>query len=214
MPQEPPSSAPGVPTHQITRRRIVTTAAWTAPAVLAATAAPAYAASQNQITTSVCQLFYRGGRISYQTHSIYLGVTSTEGVVPRGTVLTWTVQVSGGGTGTGGTNESPTTNYSQNNAWTLSVSPSTGTVPSNQGSVVDSSLSYTVARRHPSSVNSTGRTPHVYRTRSGGQSAYPTIRWSRLITNNGYDNVTRYPDNTENRNPASDGGNWVTPARA
>lgn len=192
------------------------------------------------MTATVCRLFYGGGTINYQVHSIYLGVTSSTGVIPAGTRLTWTVNVSGGGAGTGGTNEVPTTNSSQNNIWSLEISQPAGTATSSftatlvfnqdltigtgtwcapalvwtdiysvrpganiststtgtvgsSGTFSGGELSYTVARRHPTSVNTTGRTPHVYLTRSGAQTCYPAISYSRLLNTNGTDNVTTYP---------------------
>lgn len=222
----------------VSRRTIAKGAAWAVPAIAVASAAPAYAASRQVLTTSVCQLFYGSGTVNYQTHSIYLGVTSDSGVVPAGTTLSWTVSMSGSG------NEVPTTNYSPNDIWDISLSPAAGTVAStftatltfNQdleigtgtwcdpalvwtnvyairpatsvtvssdgavgggaGTVSPGGLTYTVAKRHPTSVNQSGRSPHVYTSRSGVQACWPEIQYSRLITSNGKDNVTTYPAGT------------------
>ena len=197
------------------------------------------ATSRNNVSGNVCNLFYGDGSTNYQTHTIYLGVTSTEGLIPAGTVLTWTITI--GTDPLGRQSRSPSTNYSSTGAWTLSVSPnpgtatgvvtatlkfnqdysiptgtwcgpglvwtnlyplmpqapisvsSTGTIPANQGQVLTSSLSYTAAKRHPPSVNTTGRAPHIYRARGGTQTCYPSIGWSRLLNSNGTDNVTTYP---------------------
>lgn len=221
----------------VSRRTIAKGAAWAVPAIAVASAAPAYAASRPAVATSVCNLFYGGGTINNQTHSIYLGVTSSTGVIPAGTRLTWTVSMSGSG------NQVPTTNYSQNNIWTLSLSPASGTVATSftatltfnqdltigtgqwcapalvwndtflirpattitvntggtvadSGSLATGGLTYTVAKRHPTSINQTGRAPHIYTTRTGAQTCWPSIQWSRLLSNNGYDNVTTYPSGT------------------
>ncbi|MDO5700974.1 MAG: hypothetical protein Q4P36_05820 [Bowdeniella nasicola] len=70
-----------------------------------------------------------------------------------------------------------------------------------QGEYVSSqpySLSYTTAKRHPSSVNKPGREPHHYRGVNGrrpdGQPyCYPKIVWTTVITRTGYDNMTCWP---------------------
>ncbi len=239
------------------RRTLAKGAAWAAPVVAVAATAPAFAASQPPVVSgSICQLFYGGGTINYQTHSMYLGVKSSTGIIPAGTVLSWNICVSGGGSGTGGTNEVPTTNYSATAAWTLSLSQTSGnaitggcftaTITFNQnyttgagpggtwcaaallwtdiysirpGASVSATsnaptgpvtsggsgtLTYTAARRHPTSINSSGRTPHYYLTRSGTQNCYPAVQYSVLLSNTGYDNVTCYPSGTTVANPC----NW------
>lgn len=233
-----------------TRRSVAKGAAWAVPAIAVAAAAPAYAASRATLTTSVCSLFYGGGTVNYQTHSMYLGVSSSTGSIPAGTTLTWTVAM--GGTG----NEVPTTNYSQNDSWTLTLSPAAGTVAStftatlrfntdyaingtwcapalvwtdiysirpgatvsvstggtvgSNGTLTTSGLSYTVAKRYPNSINQSGRSPHVYGTRSGAQTCWPAIQWSRLLSNNGYDNVTTYPAGTTVSTPCTWGSTSCT----
>ncbi|MGP9659992.1 hypothetical protein [Arthrobacter sp. AOP36-C1-22] len=59
---------------------------------------------------------------------------------------------------------------------------------------VDVGLDYTVAKRHPSRVNDSGRQPHKFLSKSGAQTCYPAIHYTRLIGKDGYDNVTCYPD--------------------
>lgn len=101
---------------------------WSAPAVILASAAPAYAASGNVLTGVICQLYYGCGSVSQQDHTVSLGVTSSEGVIPAGSVFTWTFSVTGGGAGTSGVNRVPNVNRVRNGAWTLTVSPSSGRV--------------------------------------------------------------------------------------
>ena len=239
----------------VSRRSVAIGAAWAVPAVAFAGAAPAFAASRRTVTGTICRLFYGSGTINYQVHSVYLGVTSSDGIIPAGTVLTWTFTVSGGGSGTGGNNLIPTTNYSANGSWTMTLSQATGTaitgtftatltfnadyntgagpggtwcapalvwtdiytirpgaslsvtstgsLPTNKGTFTGGSLSYTVARRHPTSINTSGRTPHVNVSKSGAQACYPEIQWSRLLSYDGYDNVTTYPAGTTVPNPCT-----------
>lgn len=235
---------------KISRRTLAKGAAWAIPAVTVVGAVPAFAASGGPtVSGSICRLFYGDGTINYQTHSIYLGITTSTGIIPAGTTISWTIAVSGGGAGTGGTNEVPTTNYSANGSWTLSLDQTSGNAivggmftvtihfntdyttgagpggtwcnaalvwtdiyslrpgasisvssnaPTGSGIVSGGSgtLSYTVARRHPTSVNTTGRTPHIYISKSGTQACYPGIGYSRLLNTNGTDNVTTYPAGT------------------
>lgn len=249
MPQ--PAGAPSVP-----RRTLAKGTAWAAPAVAFGALAPRAAASPPTVGGSICQLFYGDGSINSQTHSMYLGITSSTGVIPAGTTLTWQVCVTGGGSGTGGTNEVPTTNYSANGSWTLSLSSPSGTALSGTGCftatitfqqnyttgagpggtwcapalvwtdiysmrpgasvsatsnpatgpVVPSgtgTLTYTAARRHPTSINTAGRTPHYYLTRTGTQTCYPEVQYSILLSNTGYDNVTCYPTGIAPANPCT-----------
>lgn len=224
----------------ISRRSVAKGAAWAVPAVLASSAIPAYAASRTQVSGTICQLFYgAGASINYQVHNISLGIKSSTGLVPAGTTITWKFTMSGTGA-----MESPTTNYSQNNNWSLTVSPAPGTQTSSftvvftankdmtaaeincgprliwndtysikGGNTISmtssvtgalsspSGLSYVVANRYPSSVNSSGRTAHKYLSKSGGQACYPDIQYvltaaSKLSTcgNNANDTSTVYPD--------------------
>lgn len=124
MPSEPTS--PSSTDRTISRRRLAAGVAWSVPAVALATAAPSFATSRNAIGSSICALYYGAGDLNTQTHSIYLGISATEGKIPAGTTLTWTINVTGGGPGTGGTNEVPTTNYSDNNMWKLTLSQTPG----------------------------------------------------------------------------------------
>lgn len=66
-----------------------------------------------------------------------------------------------------------------------------------------SSLRYTVANRYPTSVNSAGRTPHIYLSKAGSQLCYPDIQYvitaaSKLTTCgvDGNDTSTTYPGGT------------------
>lgn len=209
---------------------------------MAASAAPAFAASPPKVYGTACELFYGAAGTNFQTHSLYLGVYTSSGIIPAGTTLTWDVTMAGGG------NEIPSTNYSQTGLWTLTLSAASGTVASsftativfNQDYVTGlgvgggtwcaaalvwtdiysilpgarvtitsnqptgsgiipggaGSLSYTVADRHPQAINQTGRAPHYYTSRTGTQTCYPLVQYSRLLPNDGYDNVTCYPTGT------------------
>ena len=259
------SSAPAT-TPAVRRRTLVKGAAWAIPSVVTAVAAPAYAASRPSVGGAVCQLFYRAGAgVNYQTHSMSLAVTSSTSSVPAGTVITWTVALSGGSV-----MEVPTTNYSANGRWTLATSPAAGTAAtsftvtltvnnsdvtvselnctprliwndtssvtggttvsisstttgSNIGTGVASALSYRVAARYPTSVNSRGRRAHAYLSKSGGQACYPAIQYvmtaaSKLSTcgDNGNDTSTTYPDGTCARLPgttADQGSQKVLPQK-
>ncbi len=206
-------------TENLSRRTLAKGAAWSVPVIAASAVAPAYAASRTIVGGTVCDLFYAAGAsTNYQGHELQLGVTSNDGTVPAGTVITWTVGMSGGSA-----MEVPSTNYSRNDLWELSLSPAPGTQTSsftvtlrvNQTMAVDqlnctpkliwtsvysieggttvnisstttgdniaggtpSSLSYRVAERHPTGVNQSGRTAHVYLSKSGGQTCYPAIRY-------------------------------------
>lgn len=105
------------------RRMIVKGSAWALPVVVASANIPAYAASRSIVSGTVCSLFYgAGASVNYQVHNLSLGVTSSTGIIPAGTEITWSFTMSG-------TNvmEVPTTNYSPNSRWTLTLTPSSGT---------------------------------------------------------------------------------------
>lgn len=230
----------------VSRRSLAAGAAWAVPAIAIASAAPAMALSAG-VQGSICQLFYGGGTINTQTHSMYLGVTTTNGIIPKDTVISWTICVTGGGSGTGGTNEYPTTNYAANGSWTLTLSgtsgaalPANGCFTATLTTLVDyntgagaggtwcapalvwndtysirpgasvsatsnaatgpgvqstgsGTLTYTAARRYPTSINTSGRTPHYYLSKSGTQTCYPEVQYSVLLSSTGYDNVTCWP---------------------
>ncbi|WP_145000838.1 hypothetical protein [Kocuria rhizophila] len=108
---------------QISRRTLAKGAAWSVPTIAMGVAAPAYAASTDTFAATVCYLFYpKGTNVNFQGMQMFLGVSSTTEAIPRGTEFTWTVTTSG----TGG-NVVPGLNYSQQNRWSLSVTPATGT---------------------------------------------------------------------------------------
>lgn len=206
-------------TENLSRRTLAKGAAWSVPVIVASAPAWAAAASRTVVGASVCSLYYGStSSTSYEIHSIYLGVSATDNLIPAGTTFTWTVTMSGTG------NEVPTLNYSQNNAWTLSTSPAPGEVATsftvtlrtntevtassincapalvwnsnysirpettvtistaatgtNLGGGTPASLTYTVAKRTPTGVNNTGRRAHIYRSKSGGQTCYPEIRYT------------------------------------
>ena len=243
----------------IDRRTVAQGTLWAVPVIMAAASAPAFAASPGVVSAGICGLFYGGGTINSQTHSIFLSVEGT-GTIKKGTTVTWNVSVTGGGSGTGGTNMVPNLTYSADNIYTLTTTPASGTPvssftvtltvnqdtdagnlgcdagirlvwtdtttirpgatvsisgSSNQPTSQKSSLSYTVAKRWPNSVNSAGRTPHVYLSKSGAQTCYPSIQWSRVLPKDGYDNVTCYGSASTGCTPSSGGtvqtSQYVTP---
>lgn len=206
-------------TENLSRRTLAKGAAWSVPVIAVSAPAWAAAASRTVVGASICSLFYGSTTsVNYEVHSIYLGVTATDNLIPAGTTFTWTVTMSGSG------NEVPTLNYSQNNSWTLSTSPAPGDVASsftvtlrtntavsassincapalvwndiysikpattvtistkvtgtNLGGTTPSTLSYTVAKRTLTGINETGRRAHIYLSKSGGQTCYPTIRYT------------------------------------
>lgn len=246
-----------------TRRTLAKGAAWSLPAVMVAVAAPAFAASQYPtVTGRVCQLFYGSGTTNVQTHSIFWGITSSSGVIPAGTIVSYKVCVtppSTSDTWTIPTNEYPS-GYSPtatNGPWYISYRNATDTgaissgtmqtgpqcftvrVTFNQAytgsfcaasiwndtftlrpaSAIDitengviagpaitggpGTLKYTAARRYPKSINSSGRTPHYYTSKSGVQSCYPAVQYAVELSNTGADNVTCYPSGTVVPTPCS-----------
>jgi len=112
-------------TENLSRRTLAKGAAWSVPVIAMSAPAWAAAASRTVVSASVCSLYYGSTTsTSYEIHSIFLGASATDNVIPAGTTFTWTVTMSGTG------NEVPTLNYSQNNAWSLTTSPAPGTVAS------------------------------------------------------------------------------------
>ncbi len=107
--------------NEISRRTVARGAAWTVPVLSVAAAAPSLAASSPDptVTGSICEIFYGSGAVNYQVMDVFLGVYTSTGVIPAGTIATWSVQTSQSAA-------IPTTNYSDNNLWKLSLSPSTG----------------------------------------------------------------------------------------
>lgn len=77
------------------RRSLAKGAAWAVPTVALAAGAPAMAASPvpTTIGSTVCDLFYGGGTVNQQTHSIFFSFTSTSGIIPAGTTVTQQVCV-------------------------------------------------------------------------------------------------------------------------
>lgn len=107
----------------ISRRNLTKGAAWASPVILATVVTPAYAASRfPTVTGFVDSLFYDSGTTTYQDHRMRLGVSSSSGIVPAGTTITWTINASG----TTG-NAAPTLFFSADTAWSLTISPSAGT---------------------------------------------------------------------------------------
>lgn len=251
------SPAPRTPSAQLSRRTVAAGLAWSVPTLAAVSAAPAFAVSPRlNPPGAACKLFYGTGTINAQEHSIFFGIPSTNGEVPAGTTVYWTITMSGG-IGTGGANEVPTLEYSPSNEWTLTTDPVAGTVASSftvtfvanraipapsgtwcgpraiwnttdytlrpgaaitissTGSLLNpttkkwepasSGLSYNVAKRHPNNVNTAGRAPHVYKSKSGIQACYPPIQYSRVLNTNGTDNVTTYPAGVT---PPGSRGTW------
>lgn len=112
----------------VSRRRVVTAGAWATPLVAIAVAAPAAAAStlQTRVSGTICRLDYGKGELSYQRHGISLGLESSTGSVPAGTVFVWSVIMSDPVTGAKAINAVPTLEYSPSEAWTLTASPDEG----------------------------------------------------------------------------------------
>lgn len=134
--------------RQISRRSIAKGVAWAAPTAVIATAIPAYAVSP-KVTGNVCEIFYGGGNNSVQTTNVYFSIDAPNGI-PAGTVLTWTVT-------TDRPVSVPSLSYSQNNGWTLSTSPSTGTAVS----------SFTVTFRANRDLSAIGCGPYMFWDGSG-----------------------------------------------
>lgn len=71
------------------------------------------------------------------------------------------------------------------------------------GQAQSSSLDFNVAKRYPTSVNTSGRRPHRYLSKSGLQTCYPEIKYVMTTASNastcgddGNDTSTTYPDGT------------------
>lgn len=195
------------------------------------------------VEVGVCSLFSGAGSTNYQTHQIYLGITSSSGVIPKGTKISWTICVSADPTGR--ISEVPSSNYSANGTWTLTFDQTSGTpiqggcftetiefsadlsigtgawcapsllwtdiyglYPESQISVTanaptgditsggQGTLVYEVAKRYPSAINTTGRKPHSYVSKSGTQTCYPEVGFSQLLQSDGADDVVCYPSGT------------------
>lgn len=237
---------------QLSRRSVAKGAAWAVPVVAAASQAPALAASSDVITANVCQLFYGSASNSYQTHSIYWGISSSSGTIPAGTVVSYQVTVDTStasttswnipsneypsgytatdttgpwyisytparGTAMTGTqtftvsvtfNQAYTGSFCAASVWTsgtsynlasgATITIAGGTVTGGAGAVSAgaSGLKYQSARRYPTSINSGGRSPQYFQSKSGVQTCYPPTQYSVLLSNTGFDNVTCYPTNT------------------
>ena len=102
----------------VSRRNLAKGAAWAAPAVLATSAIPAYAASTSPYG-SICSLFFGNGNVNSQTTSIYLNVVSSSGMIYAGQTVTWTFNASSATV--------PGVNYPSDGSWTLTTSPAKGT---------------------------------------------------------------------------------------
>lgn len=57
-------------------------------------------------------------------------------------------------------------------------------------------LKYKAARRYPSSINSTGRQPHTFISRTGTVACYPSVSSSQQLQSDGADDVVCYPSGT------------------
>lgn len=87
------------------------------------------------------------------------------------------------------------------------------------GQAKTSSLEFNVAKRYPTSVNTTGRRPHRYLSKSGLQTCYPEIKYVMTAASNastcgddGNDTSTTYPDGTCAK-LAGTSGQQVLPAK-
>ncbi|MFW0170379.1 hypothetical protein [Rothia sp. P4278] len=105
-------------TPQISRRNIAKGAAWAAPAVIATSAIPAYAASTDRTPDdpplgTICSLFFGSGTVNSQTSKVKLAVQAPNDMLHAGDTVTWVVNMSSG--------QVPGLNYSQNGAWTLTT---------------------------------------------------------------------------------------------
>lgn len=110
--------------QQISRRNIAKGAAWAAPAVVATSAIPAYAASADRSANapygSICSLFFGGGNVNSQTTSVYLKANSPDGMLYAGQTINWVFNMSSGTV--------PGVNYPADGSWALTTSPAKGTV--------------------------------------------------------------------------------------
>lgn len=109
--------------QQISRRNIAKGAAWATPAVVATSAIPAYAASQDRTANtpygSVCNLFFGGGGVNAQRTDIYLSVVSSTGVIKKGETVTWTINAPSA-------SGAPVGNYAGDGGWAISSTGSNG----------------------------------------------------------------------------------------
>lgn len=111
---------------RVRRRTLAKGAMWAVPAVALAVPAPAYAASTDAYAPTVCRLYYPdSSTVNHQVLHVFLGVSSTSTIVPKGTEFKWTVAMTGNAN-----NEVPSSNYSKDGRWSLSLSPDTNTVTS------------------------------------------------------------------------------------
>ncbi|GAB2517055.1 hypothetical protein [Corynebacterium atrinae] len=77
--------------NQISRRTLVKGAAWSVPAVMVATAAPAVAASPTvpEIAGTACRIYFGDGNINGQRTQIYLNPVTSDGAMKAGDVITY-----------------------------------------------------------------------------------------------------------------------------
>ena len=101
----------------VSRRNLAKGAAWAAPAVLATSAIPAYAASSDEPYGSICRLYFAGGNVNAQRTDIYLSVVSPTGVIKAGQTVTWSINAPAA-------NGAPTGNYAQDGGWAITSSGS------------------------------------------------------------------------------------------
>lgn len=129
----------------IRRRTLVKGTSWAVPAVAAASAAPAFAASQT-VSGSICNLYYANDNsANYRVHTIYLGRRTSTGTIPKDTQFSWTICLSGTG----------------NKRVPQLTSPSGMTITSSPGpgSPLESGECFTVTLTYIEDV--TGHTPNV-----------------------------------------------------
>lgn len=136
-------------TNQVSRRSVAKGAAWSAPAVVMASAAPAMASSAlPTVTPQICALAFGAGDADMQVQDIYLGagVLNGRGEIPANTTFTYVFSASRASL--------PSLNL-----------PAGGGVT---GSVVSTSASFTVTVKYSSAYTSTC---------DPGATSWPKLAW-------------------------------------
>lgn len=107
----------------VSRRTVAKGAAWSVPVVTMGAMAPALAASQTPtVSGSICSMTYGGASLNDQVHYVYPGVTTSTGVIPVGTTLTWTIRVQGAFQ-----SYVPNKATSSGGEWTMTMNPDSNT---------------------------------------------------------------------------------------